>query len=465
VYSIIMRILFHVWPKMATGGVNHSVVHLIALTRPTNTTPPGVPYMGVDGALLYSRSEDGGDTWSIENVMLEPLNSDHYKNFSGDTYDIEAKGDLVAFLYGGEWIDFGLMKSTDGGETWTQTIIWQHPYPLWDNASPFVTTGFHNVDGCYDLAFDQSGKVHVVFGINWAQYSLTPSAGYYWRAGVGGIGYWNEDRSTFSSDTMALCPYPLDTETCTYSELVEDYSLIGWDQDVNGNDTIDWIPDIDPALFYVGTSSMPQILIDDMNHIYVVYSSITEGYTSGTPAQTCRHLWCRTSPNGEWWGKFTDLTEDFPHWVHDCVYPSISPYSDDNFYLVFQYDNQPGNSIQGDPPTDPGENTIAVMTVDKAEVWTGIKENNIPIFDTDVSQNYPNPFSGSSTVKVNVRHTTTLSLEVVNMIGQKVYTLDAGIAKSGMNTITIDATKLTSGVYFYTVRAGETAITKKMIVE
>jgi hypothetical protein len=147
------------------------------------------------------------------------------------------------------------------------------------------------------------------------------------------------------------------------------------------------------------------------------------------------------------------------------VYPSIAPYSDDNFYLLFQYDNQPGNALQGDPPTAFGENFISVMTVDKAEVWTNVEENNIPIYDYDVSQNYPNPFIGSSTVKVNVRQSTGLSLEVVNMMGQQVYTVDAGVAQPGMNTITIDGTKLTTGVYFYTVRAGDTAITKKMIVE
>ncbi|RLC22849.1 MAG: hypothetical protein DRH21_07855, partial [Deltaproteobacteria bacterium] len=33
------------------------------------------------------------------------------------------------------------------------------------------------------------------------------------------------------------------------------------------------------------------------------------------------------------------------------------------------------------------------------------------------------------------------------------------------NTLTIDGSKLTPGIYFYTVRAGETTITKKMIVE
>ncbi|OQX75477.1 MAG: hypothetical protein B6D61_10285, partial [Bacteroidetes bacterium 4484_249] len=70
-----------------------------------------------------------------------------------------------------------------------------------------------------------------------------------------------------------------------------------------------------------------------------------------------------------------------------------------------------------------------------------------------------------TTVQVNIRKAGNLSLEVVNMMGQKVYTVDAGYAKPGMNKIIIDGTKLRPGVYFYTVKAGNAAITKKMIVE
>jgi hypothetical protein len=449
----------YVWPRIATGGVNHSVMHCIALCR--GAEYGGGPYQGIDCAFLYSRSENGGDTWSIDGKLFEEMSSTYYNQFHGDTYSIEAQGENnVAFLYGDDWTGLVLMKSTDGGETFTQTIIWEHPYPLWNDLSPFETDGFYGTDGSHSLAFDQSGKVHIVFGITWSQYSLTPQPGYYWRAGVDGVGYWNEDRPTFSADTMALSPYGEPG-----SELVEDYSLIGWAQDLNGNDTIDLTP-FDLPNYSIGMSSMPQILIDDMNQIFVVYSSYTEGYISGLPdEQTCRHLWCRTSPNGEWWGTFTDLSTADIHMIDDCLWPSIASYSDDNFYLVYQHDNQPGMAVRGLPTTAFGENFISVMTVRKDSVWTSVKENNIPIYDYDVLQNYPNPFTGSSTVKVNVRQSAELSLEVINMMGQKVYTVDAGIAKPGMNTITIDGTKLSPGVYFYTVRAGETAITKKMIVE
>nr|NQU93834.1 T9SS type A sorting domain-containing protein [Bacteroidota bacterium] len=87
-------------------------------------------------------------------------------------------------------------------------------------------------------------------------------------------------------------------------------------------------------------------------------------------------------------------------------------------------------------------------------------ENNL----TFVSQNYPNPFSGTSVITVKLEKATDLSLEVFNLTGQKVYEINNGKVSVGSHTLTIDASNLSSGVYFYTVFAGENSVTKKMIV-
>ena len=446
------------WNRSTTSGINNSVIHSLCITFPV-ANPGGAIYEGMDGALLYSRSDDGGTNWDPQNEILDGLSSNEYVGISADNYEWATYGeDNIAFLVGETWIDLVLMQSEDGGDSWTKTVVWENPYPFFDPAAPYVTNGFYCPDGSHHLTYDNDGKIHVVFGIN---RSSADAEGTYWFPAVGGIAYWNEDRPTFSADTMSLCPY----SDCEYTELIEDYNLIGWAQDLNGNDTIDVEDPLDLAAYYMGFSSMPQIHIDDQNKIFVVYSSITEGYTGGLTNQTYRHLWARSSPNGEWWGYFTDLTSSLAHVFDECVYPTIASESTtDSYYLMYQRDEEPGLHIQGDedPPT---LNTLTFMEVDKEEVWATEEKNIIPVFDYDVSQNYPNPFTGNSTVKVNIRQSTTLSLEVVNMIGQQVYTVDAGVAKTGMNTLTIDGSKLTPGIYFYTVRAGETTITKKMIVE
>jgi len=87
-------------------------------------------------------------------------------------------------------------------------------------------------------------------------------------------------------------------------------------------------------------------------------------------------------------------------------------------------------------------------------------ENN----KTSVSQNRPNPFNDISVVIVNLEKASELSLEVLNLTGQKVYEINNGKVGAGSHTLTIDASNLSSGVYFYTVFAGDDKVTKKMIV-
>ena len=82
-----------------------------------------------------------------------------------------------------------------------------------------------------------------------------------------------------------------------------------------------------------------------------------------------------------------------------------------------------------------------------------------------VSQNYPNPFSRTSIVEVELSEDAHLSLEVFNLMGQKVYEVNAGQVYAGSHQLTIDGNDLQAGVYFYTVRAGESSVTHKMIVE
>jgi len=440
------------WNRSTTSGVDNGTMQILAITWPTANTGP--IYEGMDGALLYSRSSDGGQSWDYANELLDGMNADDYAGFSADDYEWAAsQGDNVAFLVGDSWFDMFLMKSADGGDTWEKTVIWENPYPFFSTATPFVTDTFYCVDGAHHLAFDSEGMIHVVFGINRA---YADDAGTFWFPGVGGIGYWNESMPAFSDDFNALNPYDHPD-----SELVEDYNLIGWTQDLNGNGEIDVLDDW--GTYYIGFSSQPQIVIDDMDYIYVVFSSVTESYDNGV--QSYRHLWARGSWGDGVWGDFVHLTDDLIHIFDECVFPSAAPLTDDYIYLAYQIDTEPGLAVRGDedPYTD---NDINFMKIGRQElIPIGIEENNLPVLSDDVSQNYPNPFSGFSYINVDVRFACTLSLEVTNLVGQKVFEIPASEVTAGTLRLEIDGENLTSGVYFYTVKAGESEVTKKMIVE
>lgn len=82
-----------------------------------------------------------------------------------------------------------------------------------------------------------------------------------------------------------------------------------------------------------------------------------------------------------------------------------------------------------------------------------------------VSQNYPNPFNGTSMIDVNLPASSDLTFVVRNVVGQTVMSSTTANAAAGTHRIAVDASKLTAGVYFYTVTAGTQKVTKKMIIE
>ena len=95
--------------------------------------------------------------------------------------------------------------------------------------------------------------------------------------------------------------------------------------------------------------------------------------------------------------------------------------------------------------------------------WTGVDEININSITT-VSQNYPNPFSQTTTVEVNLAEKASLSLKVTNILGQEVMTIEKGLVSNGVYTFTIDRANLQNGIYFYTVKANNSEVTRKMII-
>jgi hypothetical protein len=66
---------------------------------------------------------------------------------------------------------------------------------------------------------------------------------------------------------------------------------------------------------------------------------------------------------------------------------------------------------------------------------------------------FPNPFNPSATIEYFLPKDTPITLEIYNISGQKIATLDSGRKSAGKHTVVWDAHGLPSGVYFYTLRA------------
>ena len=79
-----------------------------------------------------------------------------------------------------------------------------------------------------------------------------------------------------------------------------------------------------------------------------------------------------------------------------------------------------------------------------------------------LEQNYPNPFNPSTVIKFGIPESSNVSLKLFNTLGEEVAVLVKENLGTGSYTYRLDASKLPSGIYIYTLQAGEQLISKKM---
>jgi hypothetical protein len=150
----------------------------------------------------------------------------------------------------------------------------------------------------------------------------------------------------------------------------------------------------------------------------------------------------------------------------ECFYSYTSPTVMDNDPGVYEL---PITITDIKTTNDPGKPVyhyyVKGVQLDDAEfIWQGINKPSENL-NVAVSQNVPNPFSGTTKIQVNLAKTSDLSIAVYNLTGQKVYEQNFGSTPAGMHNISINGSNLKAGVYCYTVKAGENKVTKKMIVK
>ncbi|MDP2036240.1 MAG: T9SS type A sorting domain-containing protein, partial [Ignavibacteria bacterium] len=112
-----------------------------------------------------------------------------------------------------------------------------------------------------------------------------------------------------------------------------------------------------------------------------------------------------------------------------------------------------------------------------SDATTSVKSatSNLPV-NFKLDQNYPNPFNPETTISYKLQAASNVSLKVYDVLGNEVATLvneyqQAGnynsqfaIRNSSPRPTQVGAGQLTSGIYFYTLKAGSFSSTKKMLL-
>jgi len=433
------------WPRTAVSG---NTIHCIGLD--TGTGSPTLYN------LFYWRSTDGGTTWDKTDVNIEPTGSST-KKIGGDNYAIDVAGNTVAIVVFGQFNDIALFKSTDGGNTFTKTLIMDFPVDNFD----LSTSALLDIDanGTADqimtcdkagaLVIDNNGLVHVFFGKYQVSDGAAADGQYSYAPTTDGLMYWNETMGagTFNGSVTATDYIDLfDGNSCKAQQIA---SM----EDVDANGTIDLQTSTQYpfGIYFHSLTSYPSAGVDADNNIYLSYSSVNEAnykITATPNVQHFRNLYVMKSINvGKSWGKPLNTSTGILA-TQENVFASVAKNVGTNFEMIWQYDDEPGISVQGDQDAY-RTNYIGYQAIPVANIPTA------PIAITNAATNITSTATLNGTINAyNSTTTVTFEYGLTTDYGTSVDATPNTVSGNTNTAVSYNLTGLTSNTtYHFRVKA------------
>jgi len=457
-----------VWPRMAVGGPDGKTVHVIGVTEPSGGTFTGTPYNGINGALLYNRSIDGGQSFDETMIQLPGMDSTIFGGVGGDAYAIDAKQNTVAFVVGDLTTRLLVFKSLDNGVTWDTMTVLTFPYEPWQDhaitdldgdgdvdsvetfpgSGVFVNEGVFVSDGANAILIDNNDKVHVWFGAMVMANDDTTDDQYSYFPGTSGMYYWNED---FGVDSVMQVADLVDDDGDGQLDIVVSY--------VSGSTNI--------TPYGSGLTTFPSAGIGADGTLYMTYSGAKEGVDYQLAGPSYKHIYAvKSTDGGATWTAPTDVITESTGLdvIGEYAYCSIARNVDENAHLVFQFDYFPGSAVTIDngavhPFGDPSN--IYYLPVGIADIGVGVKE----VKSTVGMSIMPNPADQYAVLAIEAGKAGMASVSVVNLLGQTVDVMSNQKLASGKQNLVLNTANLTEGIYLVTVTIGNEAQTLKLVVK
>ena len=99
-----------------------------------------------------------------------------------------------------------------------------------------------------------------------------------------------------------------------------------------------------------------------------------------------------------------------------------------------------------------------------SKIYNSVEVDFETVKEYSLSQNYPNPFNPSTEINYTLAKSGNITLKIYNLLGSEIATLVSGFMEAGKHSVKFDATDITSGIYFYTIKADNFTSTRKMIL-
>ncbi|MBS1493764.1 MAG: T9SS type A sorting domain-containing protein [Bacteroidetes bacterium] len=203
----------------------------------------------------------------------------------------------------------------------------------------------------------------------------------------------------------------------------------------------------------------------DGSDLYVAFMVQNEA-VGGTDSSSYTDIYLTVSGNnGASWKRPFIITPTSPRM--DWAYVTVSPINDktantDYINMICQRDTIPGANVNT-PNTDTYADPFYIRVSYPAPV--GINPVSSIADKFELKQNYPNPFNPVTNIRFSLPKLANVTLKVYGVDGKEVATLiNDEIVSEGTKEVSFNATTLASGVYFYTITAGDFRETKKMML-
>ena len=113
------------------------------------------------------------------------------------------------------------------------------------------------------------------------------------------------------------------------------------------------------------------------------------------------------------------------------------------------------------------DNNYIAFDLFAADAPTGVGTAKVPV-EFALTQNFPNPFNPTTMINFSIPMSSNVEIKVYNILGRHVRTLVSGAYDAGNYSVVWNATDVngnlvSNGVYFYTIRAADYSLTKKML--
>ncbi len=449
------------WPRMTSSSpAGGDTVYAISLTYPTASG--GALWQGLDGAVVFSRSKDGGATWDLVNQVPAGLTSATFRGFGGDAYAIAAKGNTVVVVAGDADKDLVMSKSTDAGATWTAKTVLKFPLPLWDYTA---TSSDINADGVADtiqtndgnlaIALDNTGKAYVSYGGMRILNDAPSTSGYSYFPYTDGLYLWDESMPVDLGGNLVA----------QIEDLGEQGTIYFPTPSVSGNLAF--------GRYGCSLTSYPSMAFDAANTMYLSYCAIGDSMISvGNAEKVVRQVYVmKSTDGGANWTCPRNIVPTASGSYYEGMFASMAKNVNGNVHIVYQRDFIPGYGVPPSSGTNPDadnvdvSNDIVYAKIPVGDIVcgaTGINEMNTTVSNMNF---YPNPASSNGTIEVVLKENAKMDIAILNAVGQTVYSTSV-YGNIGSNKVDVNLNNLSAGLYFYQVKmANSKAITKKFAVE